>query len=152
MSQVEVIKLDHQEKVMVSYTGEVIRRGEHFVVLEAFFSREDMPFMGIVLKKGDRFVETFFTDRWYNIFEIYDRDDGSFKGWYCNVGRPAVFEAGKISYVDLAIDLWVDPNGAQTVLDEDEFMALPLDETTRARVLSALEKLQLGFENKKPPV
>jgi predicted RNA-binding protein associated with RNAse of E/G family len=152
MSQVEVIKLDHTEKVMVSYTGKVLRRGEHFVVLEAFFSREDMPFMGIVLKKGDRFVETFFTDRWYNIFEIYDRDDGSFKGWYCNVGRPAVFEAGKISYVDLAIDLWVDPNGAQTVLDEDEFMALPLDENTRSRVLSALEKLQLGFENKKPPV
>jgi predicted RNA-binding protein associated with RNAse of E/G family len=152
MSRVDVLKLDHDGKVMVSYAGRVLRSGDNFVVLEAFFSREDMPFMGMVLKKGDRFVETYFNDRWYNIFEIYDRDDGSFKGWYCNVGRPAVIEAGRISYVDLALDLWVDPNGVQTVLDEDEFMELPLDGITSAKALSALETLQLEFENKKPPV
>ena len=152
MSQVEVIKLDHDEQIMVSYPGRILRSGENFVVLEAFFSRDDMPFLGTVLKKGDRFVETFYNDRWYNIFEIYDRDDGTFKGWYCNVGRPAVFETGRVSYVDLAIDLWVDPDGVQTVLDEDEFMRLPLDAMTRARVRTALESLRQRFENKKPLV
>jgi len=152
MSQVEVIKLDQDEKVVVTYTGRILHSGENFVVLEAFFSRDDMPFLGTVLKKGDRFVETFFNDRWYNIFEIYDRDDGSFKGWYCNLGRPAVLEVGRVSYVDLALDLWVDPNGAQTVLDEDEFMQLPLEVVTRARVRTALASLQREFENKKPPV
>jgi len=151
MSRVEVKKLDQDGKVLVSYTGRILEEGENFVVLEAFFNREDMPFMGVVLKKGDRFVETYYKDRWYNIFEIYDRDDGSFKGWYCNVGRPAVIEAGKISYVDLALDLWIDPNGVQTVLDEDEFKDLPLDETTRARARAALERMQQEFENKKPP-
>jgi len=151
MSRVEVKKLDQDGKVVVSYTGRILEEGENFVVLEAFFNREDMPFMGVVLKKGDRFVETYYKDRWYNIFEIYDRDDGSFKGWYCNVGRPAVIEAGKISYVDLALDLWIDPNGVQTVLDEDEFKDLPLDETTRARARAALERMQQEFENKKPP-
>jgi len=151
MSRVEVKKLDQDGKVVVSYTGRILEEGENFVVLEAFFNREDMPFMGVVLKKGDRFVETYYKDRWYNIFEIYDRDDGSFKGWYCNVGRPAVIEAGTISYVDLALDLWIDPNGVQTVLDEDEFKNLPLDSMTRAQARSALERMQQEFENKKPP-
>ena len=36
-----------------------------------------------------------------------------------------------ISYVDLALDLWVAPDGTQTVLDEDEFAAIDLDAETR---------------------
>lgn len=152
MSQLEVTKLDHDGKVVISYSGRILQSGENFVVLEAFFNREDMPFMGIVLKKGDRFVETFYKDRWYNIFEIYDRDDGSFKGWYCNVGRPAVIEAGKISYVDLALDLWVTPDGKQTVLDVNEFEALDLDRHTRISALNGLERLQSQIKKKTPPI
>ena len=108
--------------------------------------------MGINIKHGDRFVETYYTDRWYNIFEIHDRDDGHFKGWYCNVGKPAVMESeDAISYVDLALDLWVTPVGFQTVLDEDEFAALDLDAETRRRAREALEELRRLFsENQNP--
>ena len=83
--------------------------------------------MDVILKEKDRFVETFYTDRWYNIFEIHDRDDDSCKGWYCNIGRPAEIADGTVSYVDLALDLWVTAKGMQTVLDEDEFIALDID-------------------------
>ena len=100
-----------------------------------------------MLKQNDRFVETFYTNRWYNIFEIHDRDDDSLKGWYCNVGYPAIWDAPDvISYVDLALDLWVTPVGVQTVLDEDEFGALELDELTRTRALNALAELRTIFE------
>jgi hypothetical protein len=105
-----------------SYTGVILERGTNFVRLEARFNRDDMPFQGIVLKRDDRFVECFFTDRWYNIFEIHDRDDDRIKGWYCNVGQPMVWDApDAISYIDLALDLWVAVDGSQTVLDDDEF-------------------------------
>ena len=70
----------------------------------------------------------YYTDRWYNIFEIYDRDDGQIKGWYCNIGKPAVIEDGVVSYVDLALDLWVSADGKQTILDEDEFEELEPDD------------------------
>ncbi len=84
--------------------------------------------MGTIIRTGDRFIETYFTERWYNVFEIHDREDDRLKGWYCNIGRPAVMESeNTISYVDLALDLWVAPDGSQTVLDEDEFDALDLD-------------------------
>ena len=96
-------------------------------------------------------MERFYSDRWYNIFEIYDRDGGKFKGWYCNVGYPAVLEKDTVSYIDLALDLWVATDGTQTVLDEDEFLELPIDVMTRAQAVSALEKLKRKFVNQKPP-
>ncbi len=72
------------------------------------------------------------------------------KGWYCNVGKPAVIEDGILSYVDLALDLWVSPDGKQTVLDEDEFKALELDEELKAGALKGLDELKELFLSKKP--
>jgi predicted RNA-binding protein associated with RNAse of E/G family len=146
---ITVRKRDENGLVTWEYTGEVLERGKDFVRLEARFNRADMPFQGIVLKQNDRFVETFYTRRWYNVFEIHDRDDDAIKGWYCNVGYPAVWDApGEISYVDLALDLWVTPDGRQTVLDEDEFDALGLDELTRTHARDALAELRTQFEPK----
>jgi hypothetical protein len=81
------------------YTGLILRREPDALILpsrccaEARFNRPDTPFQGILLKENDRFVETYFTDRWYNIYEIHDRDDDRIKSWYCRVGlrqhRPA---------------------------------------------------------------
>jgi uncharacterized protein len=138
-------------EVTWQYEGRVLERRATCVTLEAFFNRDDMPFMDVVLKRDDRFVESFFSDRWYNVFEIYDRDDQKFKGWYCNVGYPAVIEKDTVSYIDLALDLWVAADGAQTVLDEDEFLGLPMDVMTRGHALSALEELKRKFANKRPP-
>jgi hypothetical protein len=138
----KIIKKNPAGETVFQYKGEVLQRAANSVTLEAFFGRDDLPFLDVVLKKGDRFVETFYTDRWYNIFEIHDRDDGKLKGWYCNIGRPAVIEDGAVSYVDLALDLWVSVDGKQTTLDEDEFAALDLDEQTARRARDALIELQ----------
>ncbi len=146
-----VQKKNLNEEVTWRYEGVILQRESNFVVLEALFNRPDTPFMDIVLKENDRFVETFYNDRWYNIFEIYDRDDGKLKGWYCNIGKPAVIEDSVVSYVDLALDLWVSADGRQSVLDEDEFAALQLDEQVTASALQGLENLKAHFLNQKPP-
>ena len=149
--KIRVLKLDLAGNVTWQYEGRLLRREPQAVVLEAFFNRPDMPFLDVVLKQNDRYVETYYADRWYNIFEIYDRDDGRLKGWYCNVGRPAVLGDGTVSYVDLAIDLWVSPGGEQTVLDREEFEALEIDSGERAKALEGLAQLQQHFESKRPP-
>jgi protein associated with RNAse G/E len=138
--------------VTYEYEGLLLRRDGHSIVLEAFFDRADMPFMDILFRTGDRFVEHYYTDRWYNIFVIHDRDDGNVKGWYCNIGKPAVFEDGVVSYIDLALDLWISTSGRQTVLDQDEFEALDLDEELRAGALRGLDELRQLFLNEKPPI
>lgn len=140
--RITVLKKNLAGEVTWQYDGVVLRREPNFVVLEALFNRPDTPFMDVVLKENDRFVETFYSDRWYNIFEIYDRDDGQVKGWYCNVGMPALIEDGVVSYVDLALDLWVTADGRQTVLDEEEFAELGLDDTLRTEALKGLDELK----------
>ena len=149
---ITVIKRNPAGVEVFRYSGVVLRREPDSVVLEAYFNRADMLFMNTIWKQGDRFVETYYTKRWYNIFEIHDREDDRIKGWYCNIGKPAVMEAeNEISYVDLALDLWVAPDGTQMVLDEDEFAALNLDTNTKSRARAALEELQSRFLNKKEP-
>ena len=146
----KILKKNINDEVTWQYEGAVLSRAENAITLEALFNRDDMPFMDIVLKRNDRFVETFYSDRWYNIFEIYDRDDGKFKGFYCNIGKPAIIEDDFVSYVDLALDLWVSANGEQTVLDEDELEDLNLDDDLKHKVYESLRELQELIKTKSP--
>ncbi len=149
---VTVIKRNLVGQVVVQYTARVLRRRSNYVILEARFNHADTPIPGEILKRNDRFVEIYYTDRWYNIFAVHDREDDRVKGYYCNIGYPAVFESGsRISYIDLALDLWVAPDGTQTVLDEEEFAALDLDAQTRRQARAALKELQQLFADHKTP-
>jgi len=150
--RIKVQKKNTAGEVTYEYEGQILERNENFLKLEAFFDRDDRPFQDIVLKKGDRFVEFYYSDRWYNIFTIHDKDDGQIKGWYCNISMPAVFGDGVVSYIDLALDLWVSTNGRQTVLDEDEFRNLMLSDEMISDALNGLNDLKLLFERKNPPV
>src|SRR5215212_12021596 len=101
-ARIKVQKKNPAGEVTYQYEGVMLARDENSVTLEALFDRADMPFMDVVFKTGDRFVEYYYSNRWYNIFAIHDRDDGKVKGWYCNIGKPAVIEDGVVSYIDLA--------------------------------------------------
>jgi uncharacterized protein len=148
--KIVVDKLSPQGELKWRYEGEIIERGENWLKLEAFFDREGMPFMDVTLKRGDRFLETYYSNRWYNVFEIYDREDGALKGWYCNITRPALFLDSRVEYVDLFLDLWVSADGTQTVLDEDEFRTADLDDGIRQAARVALAELQDWFKTKRP--
>ncbi len=150
-TEIEVLKKNLAGEVTWRYMGRLLRRDPASITLEAYFNRPDMPFLDVVLKQGDRYIETYYSDRWYDIFEIYDRDDGQRKGWYCNVTRPAEIDETTVSYVDLALDLWVAPDGRQTVLDEDEFEALALPPPERQQARRALLELQAMFQKQQPP-
>lgn len=137
-----VIKKDLHGREVWRYRGRVLERQPQGVLLEAFFDRAEMPFFGLVLRPGDRFLEAYFGDRWYNIFEIHDRDTDALKAWYANITRPAEIGTETIAYVDLALDLLIYPDGQQKVLDEEEFAALPLSREERLQALAALGELQ----------
>ncbi len=146
-----VLKLDVNGRETWRYPARVLSKDGEMITIEAFFNRDDLPFHGILFGRNDRFVETYYTDRWYNIYEIHAREDDHIRGWYCNVTRPAVVTPESIAYEDLALDLLVYPDGKQLVLDEDEFAALPLSDAERAQAQSALAELQQGFTTSRYP-
>ena len=142
MTSIDVVKLDHNGREVFRYPGWVLARTLDTITLEAFFSWGDTPVEEIVLQRGDRFVEAYFTDRWYNIFEIYAHDTGVLKAYYCNIGYPAQITDGTVSYRDLALDLLVMPDGQQVLLDEDEFQQLNLPDHAKQQALSGLADLR----------
>ena len=144
---VTIHKLDTNHRETWQYQGEILEKTANKIVIKAFFNRDDFELNGIWLRRDDYFIETYFNDRWYNIFQIHDRNDGQLKGWYCNVSLPAEISNSDISYVDLALDLLVYPSGDQLVLDEDEFEVLEIDGDTRRKAKSGLKELQQLFKS-----
>lgn len=149
MQDVLVLKCNLLGEETWRYHGRVLKELPDRILVEALFNRSDLPFHGIVLREHDRFVELYFSNRWYNVFEVHDRDDDRMKCWYCNICKPAVFEDGVISYVDLALDLLAFPDGRMLVLDKDEFAELGLDDETREKAWQALEALKRVFSGTK---
>jgi predicted RNA-binding protein associated with RNAse of E/G family len=140
--QIRVHKLDEHGQEVWSYPAEVLEQNPTRLRLEARFDRSDIAVGPLLLRQNDRFIETFFFDRWYNIFEVFDGENSRFKGWYCNIARPAWLEGEHLYAEDLALDLVVTPDGHFEILDRDEFDRLELSEVDRLQALRALHLLQ----------
>lgn len=145
MKKITVIKQNAKGIEIWRYEGKELLRKKNVVMVEALFNRDDTNLHDIVIKRNDRFLEAFFKDRWFNIFEIRDRDTNHLKGWYCDICKPAVITDHQISYADLALDLWVFPDGRQIVFDEDQFHQLDLNDNLRNNALAALNDLRENF-------
>jgi protein associated with RNAse G/E len=108
-----------------AWDGVVLRCDAQGIVLRAQFNVDLVDLGFTTFRRGDEFVEFYYFDRGYNVFQI-SSPDGVLKGWYANVGLPAELtaETGELRYVDLELDVWVHPNGEFVVLDQAEFDAL----------------------------
>jgi hypothetical protein len=151
MTQLTVYKLDDKGVPVWSYPARELARRHHMVRLEAFFNRDDIDLGFATFARGDRFVEYFYSDRWYNIFAVYVGDSARLKGWYCNICRPATLGHQTITCEDLALDLWVTPDGQAIVLDEEEFAALALTAEERTQARAALADLLALSESGRLP-
>lgn len=142
MNDIQVVKRNHLGREVFRYPGRVLALEDGFIQLEAAFTFELVEVEEVILRRGDCFIETFYFDRWYNIFEIHEGNSDQIKAYYCNIGYPAVLTDGEVSYRDLALDLLVRTDGRETLLDMDEFEALGLDADTRQQALDGLAQLR----------
>jgi len=139
---ITIHKLDASGREVWAYPTRLLARGRSWVRVEGIFDRNDVDLHDWVVRRGDRMVELFFDDRWYNVFAVHDGSTGGLRGWYCNITRPARLEPADVYAEDLALDLLVFPDGSSRVLDEDEFEALRLSPEDRAKALAALSELK----------
>lgn len=68
-----------------------------------------------------------------------------FKGWYCNLSKPAELGEDEILFRDLALDLIVYPDGRQEELDWDEFEELEISDALRGKALKGWDELRQLF-------
>jgi predicted RNA-binding protein associated with RNAse of E/G family len=78
----------------------------------------------LVIDRGYPVVWFLFKGEPYDIGRFY-RPDGSWTGYYVDILEPVQWDADNPHsiepLVDLALDLWIAPDGSYQVLDEDEF-------------------------------
>ncbi|MFN8636657.1 MAG: DUF402 domain-containing protein [Chloroflexota bacterium] len=117
-----VQKLMYDGSKSYRWVGREIHRDDDHLFFTAVFERDGRDLGYVRFEKGDVFYEYYYFDRWYNVFQVYSKD-GTLKGWYCNVTQPAQVD-DELTFVDLALDLWVWPDMRYLVLDEDEFEEL----------------------------
>jgi len=130
---VHVRKLKPDGSLDFAWDGVVMRCDAEGILLRAEFNVDVVERSFATFRRGDVFFEFYYFEpatpdgpvRYYNVFQI-SHADGTLKGWYCNLGLPAQLDSGtaQLSYVDLALDVWANPDGSFTVLDEDELEAL----------------------------
>ena len=109
-SMATVCKLDYAtQHVLISWPGTVVASDAERCVLRAPFlpmGTSAVVVDGVPFEAGDVFTEFYFWDRWYNVFHVAAAD-GTPKGWYCNVCQPPRLADETLTYVDLALDLFV---------------------------------------------
>jgi uncharacterized protein len=119
---ITVVKLNPRGETKIQYQGEVVERLSSGVIIQAHWSHPTKNLGYVSFEPGDRFIEYYYTNRWYNIFDIASTK-GVRKGWYCNIAEPAILFEDRIEQVDLLLDVWVSPISEILILDEDEFAA-----------------------------
>jgi protein associated with RNAse G/E len=100
----------------------VSRHEGDLIVLNAEFDVDvSHEILGEITKRT-RTVEYYWLNRWYNVFRFL-KDDGSTRLWYCNINTPPEFVGDTLMYIDLDIDILVQPDFSFQVLDMEEFEA-----------------------------
>jgi hypothetical protein len=139
---IQVRKYRHSGELVWQWTGDLLERGDTWVCVQAIFDIEDKDRGWFQWQKGDRFVEWYYTDRWYNVFRIHDRTTDAVRGWYCNITRPSKLYSDKVEWFDLELDVFIYPNGDTLLLDEDEFHQLDLSHEERSNALNAVAEIR----------
>ena len=115
---VRVLKHDGTEHRR--WNAQLSRRELSLIVLDAEFDIDVSHEILGEIKQRTRTVEYYWLDRWYNVFRFL-KEDGSTRLWYCNINTPPKFEDATLTYVDLDIDLVVQPDFSFQLLDAEEF-------------------------------
>jgi hypothetical protein len=146
------IALTKAGRLKIRYPAELLSDDGTHLVVRAAWARDTVKDFGFVqFAPGDVFVEHYWRDRWYAVKEVRS-GDGTLKGWYCDVARPAVVHADgtavTVEVEDLDLDLWRSADGSSVLrLDEDEFAESGLgvrDPEAAAEASRTLDALELA--------
>ena len=103
-----------------TWDAELLRQEGSLVVLDAKFPEEVTHDLLGTIASGTHSLEYYWLDRWYNVFR-FAQPDGKLRNYYCNISLPASLEDDVLSYIDLDIDILVQPDFSYQILDLDEF-------------------------------
>ena len=118
--RVEVRAYKHDGRLHRTWPAELLREEGSFIVLDARFPDEIEHDLLGTIASGTHSLEYYWLDRWYNVFR-FAQPDGQLRNFYCNVNVPPSWANGVLSYVDLDLDILVEPDFSYRILDLEDF-------------------------------
>ena len=115
---VSVFKYDGSEHRR--WPARIAKADGPLLILDAVFDEEIEHDLLGTISSGTISTEYYWLDRWYNVFRFSDPDQ-KLKSFYCNINVPPHFDGHDLSYIDLDIDVLVEPDLTYKILDEDDF-------------------------------
>jgi len=115
---VSVFKYDGSEHRR--WPARVAQTVDSLLILDAVFDEKIQHDLLGTIYAGTISTEYYWLDRWYNVFRFSDADR-KLKNFYCNVNTPPRFDGRVLSYIDLDIDVLVEPDLTYNILDLDDF-------------------------------
>jgi protein associated with RNAse G/E len=102
------------------WSASIQRQEGSLLVLDARFDKEIIHDLIGTIASGTISTEYYWLDRWFNVFR-FAAPDGRLQRYYCNINVPPVFDGEILTYIDLDIDLLVQPDLSYRVLDREDF-------------------------------
>lgn len=103
-----------------TWPARVLRQEGALLVLDATFADEIRHDLLGTISRGTTSIEYYWLDRWYNIFRFAE-PNGELRSYYCNINVPPAFDGRVLSYVDLDIDILVEPDSSYRIVDVEDF-------------------------------
>ena len=122
VAAITVRVLKHDGAEYRRWNARLARREGSLMVLDAEFEFDVQHHLLGDIRRGTRTIEYYWLDRWYNVFR-FRKADGSTRLYYCNVSMPPKLADEVLTYIDLDIDILVQPDLSYQVLDLEEFAA-----------------------------
>ena len=117
---IEVRAYKYDGRLHRTWPAELLRQDDSLIILDATFPDEIVHDLLGTITSGTHSLEFYWLNRWYNIFR-FARPNGELRNYYCNVNVPPTFVEGVLSYVDLDLDILVEPDFSYRILDRDDF-------------------------------
>jgi len=149
---VRVLKYDGTE--YRRWNARLSQHNGSLLVLDAEFESDVQHDLLGAIQGGTRTIEFYWLDRWYNIFRFMN-DDNRTRLYYCNINMPPSLEDKVLTYIDLDIDILVQPDFSYQVLDLDEFeenaRRYGYSEEVKTQARAAIDELVSMIESRQFP-
>ena len=149
---VRVLKYDGTE--YRRWNAKISQHDGSLLVLDAEFEYEVQHDLLGAIESGTRTIEYYWLDRWYNIFRFMKADNTTHL-YYCNVNLPPSLKGTVLTYIDLDIDVLVQPDFSFQVLDLEEFeenaRRYGYSEEVKSQAQTAVKELVSTIESRQFP-
>lgn len=108
----------HKNKPPQEFSCSLLFRTNDYLVL-SFQSHASSRINGKLIEKGSTTIAHYWSDRNYTLWELIDINHRLI-GYLFHICTDVVFKKSSVTALDLELDIWIDPDGTFSILDQEE--------------------------------